>query len=118
MTEPTAPPAAVADPQPPKKKSVHPLVTVLAALALLGFIGWQYVATFGMPRIGKRKPIGQIVMEKVEATGGDIRKVSKEEMNQLNDLTMGNGERYYKIYAKQYAEKNAASPSPPPPARK
>ena len=95
-----------------KKKQVHPIVVGILFVCLIGFIGKMYVMTFGMPRFGKLKPVGEVVIEVVTKTNGDITKVSKEDMDHINDLTMGNGEKYYKTYAKKLKESNGKPITP------
>lgn len=112
MEEPSALSNIPAITQKPPKKQVHPVITVLLLILLLVFIGWQYVNIFGMPRFKKLRPVGEVVMEKVQETHGDITKVSKEDMAHLNDITMGNGEKYFKSYAKKLNEGNGKPPKP------
>ncbi|MDX1931327.1 MAG: hypothetical protein SFU56_01855 [Capsulimonadales bacterium] len=95
----------------PKKQQVPPAVTAIVVVFLLGFIAWQFTLYFKMPRFGRQKPVGEIVMEKVIATDGDIKRLSKEELDQLNNLTMGNGEKYFNTYAEQRAKQ--AKPAAP-----
>lgn len=88
----------------PGKSQVSPGVIAVALIALVLFVGWMAYLNFAPPKYGKPTevdtPIANWIRAKARESGGDINKLSPEDVQKLQSVTQGKGEVYLKHYAR------------------
>jgi hypothetical protein len=82
-----------------EKKQLPLAVVIIAAVALLAFIGWMGYRSFGpppAPTLSAQEQSDQnYIRQLVEKTGGDYGKLSPEERQKLDQMTGGQGGRAF-----------------------
>ena len=77
-----------------EKKQVSPLALIAAAVALLAFLDWWGYRSFTpapLPQTSQEEEFDAWVTQIAKESGGDTSKLSKEDLDKLNQMTGGFG---------------------------
>ena len=83
-------------------------VVIIAVIALVGFMVWWGVKSFGPatePRTEAANAHDEWLNKLVKDSGADWSKVSEEDKGKFNTETRGNGEMAFKAWAKDHPAK-------------
>ena len=94
----------------PKKKHVHPVISIFAVLLVCLCIAWQYTRIYGMPKILQGQTNSEYLAQKAEESKGDWNKLSKSEQDKINGMTHGFGQQALKALTNPKSIKSFKKP--------